>query len=93
VSYLSQLVLVTYVPAPVVGRTLFMKSYYLRKPKQQCTTCDEPLYFKRDWFICSECKEVKCGKHIYYYVDEANKSITKNSKPYCKNCYRENYKI
>lgn len=69
-----------------------MKSFYNRKPKHICSICDEKLFFKRDWEKCTNCKEVRCLKHIYSYVDESNRSITKNSPLLCKDCYTETYK-
>lgn len=68
-----------------------MKAYYERKPKQICGTCDEKLFFRRDWEVCTKCKETRCLKHIYSYVDESNRAITKNSPLLCKSCYRDNY--
>lgn len=40
---------------------------------------------------CSKCNNVFCGKHLYFYVDGNNISITKNSKNYCETCYKEIY--
>ena len=68
-----------------------MKGYYERKPKQICSTCDEPLFARRDWEKCSNCNDIKCLKHIYSYVDESNIAITKNSPLFCRICYREKY--
>jgi hypothetical protein len=47
---------------------------------------------KKDISKCSECSQVFCQRHIYYYIDEANISITKNSKPHCEDCYSKKYK-
>ena len=41
---------------------------------------------------CADCGNLFCDKHIYSYVDEANESITKNAKQYCKNCYYKHHK-
>jgi len=46
--------------------------------------------------INKKCKCSICGiEHtidkIYYYVDCNNRAITKNSKPYCYNCYIKTY--
>lgn len=69
-----------------------MKSYYeTHKPKHECSSCDQKLYQKIDWGKCAKCKEINCTRHIYFYVDESNRAITKSSKPYCRNCYREVY--
>ena len=40
---------------------------------------------------CSKCKQIFCDKHIYFYIDGNNIAITKNSKPYCFDCYKEIY--
>ena len=50
--------------------------------------CEVP---KKEIHQCSKCAESFCGRHIYYYIDEANISITRNSKPHCKQCYIEKY--
>ena len=68
-----------------------MKGYYERKPKQICSTCDEKLFFRRDWEKCTNCSEINCLKHMFQYVDESNRAITKNSPPLCRKCYREKY--
>lgn len=47
---------------------------------------------KKDITKCSECSQSFCQRHIYYYIDEANIAITKNSKPYCEDCYGKKYK-
>lgn len=41
---------------------------------------------------CADCGNLFCDKHIYNYVDEANESITKNAKQYCKNCYYKHHR-
>ena len=56
-----------------------------------CKDCAIKLY-KKDSHICTDCKETCCGKHIYFYVDESNRAITKNSPPLCKECYIKRYK-
>jgi hypothetical protein len=50
--------------------------------------CDVP---KNEVHQCSKCADSFCGRHIYYYIDEANIAITKNSKPHCEKCYIEKY--
>ncbi len=40
---------------------------------------------------CLKCGEIFCAKHIYFYVDESNESITKNSAGWCRNCYPYNH--
>jgi hypothetical protein len=47
---------------------------------------------KKDSFQCTGCNQMFCGKHIYYYIDEANIAITRNSRPYCETCYKIKYK-
>ena len=59
--------------------------------KLKCKECNKKL-FKKDTFICSECKSILCSKHIYFYVDGNNISITKNAKPHCKECYKIKFK-
>ena len=41
---------------------------------------------------CSDCGFYFCDKHLYIYVDGNNGAITKNSKLYCKNCYKLKYR-
>lgn len=41
---------------------------------------------------CSECYHLFCDSHLYTYVDESNRNITKNSKTYCEKCFKEKYK-
>ena len=56
--------------------------------------CKIPIaqkYIDKHTFFCSECHGLFCEKHIYFYVDGNNGSITKNSKPHCKECYIEKY--
>lgn len=36
---------------------------------------------------CNTCKNKTEYKKLYFYVDESNISITKNSKGICKECY------
>ena len=47
---------------------------------------------KKDMLQCNGCNEHFCGRHIYFYIDEANIAITKNSRPHCEKCYKEKYK-
>ena len=47
---------------------------------------------KKETYQCNMCNEHFCGRHIYYYIDEANIAITKNSKPHCEKCYKLKYK-
>lgn len=68
-----------------------MKTFYERKPKNICDTCQLPLFFKRDWEKCSSCKVIFCTRHIYQYVDESNRAITKSSPLLCRECYRKVY--
>jgi hypothetical protein len=68
-----------------------MKSFYERKPKQICTTCEEKLFFRRDWETCTDCRYIFCQRHIGSYVDESNRAITRNSPLLCKLCYYERY--
>ena len=37
-------------------------------------------------FRCSKCNEFSCGKHVYFYVDGNNISITKNARGICIKC-------
>jgi hypothetical protein len=55
-----------------------------------CSDCEKPKY-KKDLKECFGCKRKFCLKHIYQYVDKSNRSITKNSKIYCKKCYNKKY--
>ena len=55
--------------------------------KQPCTVCNTPLKNKKSTFICRTCGRAFCGKHIYFYVDENNGAITKNSPERCKECW------
>lgn len=54
------------------------------------TTCGCDVKNK-DIIKCSQCSESFCPKHIYYYIDESNIAITKNSKPHCEKCYIKKY--
>lgn len=38
---------------------------------------------------CSKCGAVCCDRHLYFYVDENNIAITRNSRPYCAQCYND----
>ena len=40
---------------------------------------------------CRDCAGKFCGKHIYSYVDDSNRSITKNSPELCEVCYLARY--
>lgn len=40
---------------------------------------------------CSSCGDERFSDQIVYYVDGNNIAITKNSKPYCKECYVKKY--
>lgn len=42
---------------------------------------------------CYGCDYLFCDRHLFSYVDESNRNITKNSKQYCEKCYREKYKV
>jgi hypothetical protein len=47
---------------------------------------------KKEQYTCSLCNQLFCGKHIYFYIDESNIAITRNSKPHCETCYKIKYK-
>jgi hypothetical protein len=54
--------------------------------KKYCNFCKDFAILK-----CSLCNNLFCDKHLYSYVDGNNRSITKNSKLYCKDCYKIKY--
>lgn len=35
---------------------------------------------------CSKCSNIDKYRNMFFYVDESNIAITKNSKPICKTC-------
>lgn len=40
---------------------------------------------------CNRCGKEIIYKQAFFYVDGNNISITNNSKPHCKQCYKEKY--
>ena len=68
------------------------------KPKTQIASCGcevkiAKIHLNKNHFICSVCKKVFCGKHIYLkYIDENNSSITKYAPLVCKDCYNHYHK-
>ncbi len=46
---------------------------------------------KKEAMYCSKCGNIFCPKHLFFYVDGNNISITKNSKPHCERCYLITY--
>jgi hypothetical protein len=64
-----------------------------RQLKKAKCGCEIPatLKFKKS-NNCNKCNDTFCSKHLYSYVDESNRAITKNSKNYCETCYKEKYK-
>jgi len=46
--------------------------------------CQKP---KKETGTCTRCVGRFCHSHLYSYVDESNAAITRNSPPYCKQCY------
>ena len=46
--------------------------------------------FKKQ-YVCTCCKKSLAPKEAYCYVDENNGAITRNARPYCKECYIKRY--
>lgn len=63
---------------------------------QSCACgCEVPVRDKdgnKNFMKCARCNQIFCMSHIYSYVDENNGSITRNSREYCKECYKIIYK-
>ena len=57
-----------------------------------CGDCGEGTR-KADTFTCAVCLKKFCPSHSFYYVDESNASITKNSRAHCASCYRQKYLV
>lgn len=47
---------------------------------------------KKQKYSCKSCGSELCAKHIYYYTDESNIAITKNSPGLCYDCYNKKYR-
>lgn len=55
--------------------------------KYFCDICHiRILKSKKEVYQCHDCGSNICGKHCFFYVDEANKAITKNSPNLCSDC-------
>jgi hypothetical protein len=61
-------------------------------PKTFTLDCGCTVTTKKEIHFCRDCGLRVCSKHLYFYVDESNIAITKNSPGLCADCYNKRYK-